>query len=175
MYTTFIGSTYRFESKIFDRLHDDQVPEDLGEYVFAACLIHHPSLDIYYRTHNSAYRGMNLAQLELEQYVRGARILTRSFLSASRSARVACLYLDFRREQKIPVLFVYQITESKTALDVSDLSEFPQEQELLIRPFAAFYVNRIDVESFDYEGLGKVTQVFLNEIPSSTGMYYLSN
>jgi hypothetical protein len=55
------------------------------------------------------------------------------------------------------------------------VSAFPQEEEILIRPFAVFCVKKVEKESFQYEGHGKATQIFLDECPSTTGMYSLLN
>jgi hypothetical protein len=127
-----------------DRQHDDEIPLNMGEYIFTACLIHHPSVDVYYGSCWKTYRGMNVTQSELEQYVPGARILIRSFLSTSRNTSVASIYFDFTREEKIPVLCIYSITQSRTALNVSTISEFPEEEEVLIRPFAVFCVKKVE-------------------------------
>ena len=170
---TLVGSTFRFQSQIFDRLKDDQVPSDLGEYIFTACVLHHPSVEHLYHPNWTTYRGVNMTQWDLEQYVPGARILVRSFLSTSKNVNIAKFYFDFVSENKIPVLCIYHITQSRTAMSIQDISRFNQEEEVLIRPFAVFRVVKIERGSLDYDQQGRVVQVFLEELPPTTGMYCL--
>ena len=159
------GSLFRFETQIADRSNDNQVPMNLGEYLFTACLIHHPSADSFYHPDWTTYRGVNMTPSELKQYVPGARILVRSFLSSSKLIDVARIYLDLVSGEKIPVLCIYHITQSRTAMYVKEVSKFPLEEEVLIRPYAVFCVKKVEKE--------KVIQIILEELPSTTGMFYL--
>lgn len=165
-----VGSNFRFTSSRFGGQHDDETPLNLGEYIFTACLIHHPSADIYYSSSCKTYRGMNITPSDLEKYVPGARILIRSFLSTSKRASVASIYFDFTDHTRIPVLCIYSITQSRTALSISEISEFSEEEEILIRPYAVFSVDKVEKDSFLHEGK-KVTQIFLEELPSATGRF----
>ena len=110
---------------------------------------------------------MNLNQRDLDAYVTGACILTRSFLSTSKQINVAGIYLGFDNPTYRPVLFRYRVIQARTSLAISELSQFPEEDEVLIVPFAAFVVVKVDFDSIEFEGRGKATQVFLDEIVSS--------
>jgi hypothetical protein len=166
------GSTFRFESQISDRLNDDQVPSNLGEYIFTACVIHHPSVEHFYHSNCTTYRGVNMTRWELEQYVPGARILVRSFLSTSKNVEVARIYFDLTGGEKIPILCIYHVTQSRSAVAIQEVSKFAQEEEILIRPFTVFCVIKVEKASLDYDEQGRIIQIFLEELPSTTGMYY---
>lgn len=116
-----------------------------------------------------------MTRWELEQYVPGARILVRSFLSTSKSMNVPRIYFDLLSEKIIPVLCVYNITQSRTAMAIQEISQFAQEEEVLIRPFAVFCVMRVEKASLDYDEQRRVMQIFLEELPSTVGMCYYFN
>ena len=107
---------------------------------------------------------------EIEQYVLGARILVRSFLSSSKRAEIAAIYLNLINAEKIPVLCVYHITQLRTAMHVRDISDFPDEDEVLIRPFTVFYVKKVERASLGDDGERTVAHIFLEEVPSTVGM-----
>jgi len=164
-----IGSTFRFVTQISDRSNDDQPPINLGEFIFTACLLHHPSVEHFYRSNCTTYRGVNMTQWELEQYVPGARILIRSFLSSSKCKDIPKVYLDLISGKKIPVLCIYHITQERTAMSIEQISRFPEEEEVLIRPYAVFCVMKIDKADSQYDEQERVREIFLEELPSSTG------
>jgi hypothetical protein len=168
-----VGSTFRFESQISDRSKDDQAPLNLGEYIFTACVIHHPSVEHFYHPNCTTYRGMNLNGGELEQYVPGARILVRSFLSTSKRVNVAKFYFNLITGENIPVLCIYHITQSRTAMFIPEISQLDEEEEVLIRPFAVFCVIKVEKANLEHDKQGRVMQIFLEELPPTTGMYVI--
>lgn len=141
----------------------------LWQYLYTAVLINHSLLNDYYYT-GVCYRGMNLNLNDLNQYVPGARILTRSFLSSSKSISAASFFLVFDQPAVRPVLLVYQITQKRTALAAHHFSVFPIEEEILITPFRAFSVEHVTINSFEGESRGHATQIFLQEIEPNRWM-----
>ncbi|CAF3914347.1 unnamed protein product, partial [Rotaria sp. Silwood1] len=127
----FAGSDFRFESNISKKYRDDEPPNGFGQYLFAAVIMNHPSIE-YFRHTGITYRGMNLSSIELSQYVPDARILTRSFLSTSKCIDTAFLYLQFDNPSLRPVLCVYRINQSYTSLAIRELSAIQGEDEVLI-------------------------------------------
>ncbi|CAF3892123.1 unnamed protein product, partial [Rotaria sp. Silwood1] len=159
----FAGSDFRFESNISKKYRDDEPPNGFGQYLFAAVIMNHPSIE-YFRHTGITYRGMNLSSIELSQYVPDARILTRSFLSTSKCIDTAFLYLQFDNPSLRPVLCVYRINQSYASLAISELSAIQGEDEVLIVPFVAFRVVKVDFDSFVMSDKRKVCVVFLDEV-----------
>jgi hypothetical protein len=164
----YIGSDFRFENILSVNHRDDEPPKGLGQYLFASVVVNHASLAPYWYT-GKIYRGMYMTSTDLIEYVPGARILTRSFLSSSTCANVAAFFLDSNVFDAQPVLLVYQVKQKHTCLAAWHLSSFPEEQETLITPFVAFKVERVAVDALDLAGGRKATQIFMIEITSETG------
>ena len=77
------------------------------------------------------------------KYKTGEKIMNRSFLSTSKDRRVAENFLNNRViVDKIAVLCIYMIKDKRAALDIHSISQFPDEQEVLIVPWMAFVVKR---------------------------------
>ncbi|UJR20539.1 hypothetical protein I4U23_023666 [Adineta vaga] len=149
------GSNFRFLSiqNLFDSGYsDNEAPKRLGQYIFTALVINHSSFEKYQRT-GLSYRGMSLTQSEIDQYKNGDIIMTRSFLSTSKTQQTADLFLSPSHEhkqdpsenkadeQKYPVLCVYDVVNSRSSLNLEPLSHF-DEQEVLISPFVVFCVKK---------------------------------
>ncbi|CAF4855165.1 unnamed protein product [Rotaria socialis] len=162
------GSDFRFECDLSSNYQDDQLPLGIGQYLFAAALIHHRSIEPYCHT-GITYRGMNLTQQELQQYKPGARILTRSFLSTSKNVNVPSLFLAFNNPNVLPVVAVYQIAQASSSLIVSSMSVFEEEEEVIILPFVAFTVKKVEIDSFEFKS-NFATKVYLDEVQPTTSV-----
>jgi hypothetical protein len=164
-----LGSDFRFEDHDMKKYRDDEPPSGFGQYLFAAIVIHHPIFAPFYYG-GTTYRGMNLSQADFDQYVPGARILTRSFLSTSKSIHPVSVYLQFNNPDIVPVLCIYRTTQSlpATGLAIAGLSAIPVEDEVLIFPFVAFRVVKVDFVSFHFPERGAATVMFLDQITDET-------
>jgi hypothetical protein len=83
-----------------------------------------------------------MSEEDLVKYVVGSRIMNNTFLSASKDKQVA-EFFSGKGQQELAVIFNYVIhnkNNRRTALDISTLSFFPHEREVLILPFSTFYV-----------------------------------
>lgn len=110
---------------------------------------------------------MNLTQADFNQYVPGARILTRSFLSTSKSIHPVSYYLQFNSPGIVPVVCIYRTavqSSSTTSLAIAGLSALPIEDEVLIFPFVAFRVVKVDFANFHFPEQGNATIMFLDQI-----------
>ncbi len=147
------------------KYRDDEPPNGFGQYLFAAIIIHHPTFAPFYYG-GTTYRGMNLSQADFEEYVPGARILTRSFLSTSKSIHPVSVYLQFNTASIVPVICIYRTIQSlpATSLAIERLSAIPVEDEVLIFPFVAFRVMKVDFSSFYFPERGTATVMFLDQI-----------
>jgi hypothetical protein len=147
-----IGSNFRFLStqNLFNSGYlDNEAPKGLGQHIFAAILMNHPIFHPYFKT-GTTYRGMCMTPGELEQYKEGDIVLTRSFLSTSKDENVAKFFMpddDNKKqadEEKLPVMCIYKVVNPRSSLYIEELSNFPDEKEVLIVPFAVFRITKID-------------------------------
>ncbi|CAF1204061.1 unnamed protein product [Adineta steineri] len=134
----------------------------LGPFSLAACFAGHEKLKKY-RFLGTSYRGMKLSLGDFEEHYKvGIEILIKAFTSTSklrdiaeqfaiapscesRSLSVLCIYIntdkcwgynddgDYAKKKRQPF-----------ALDISSISEYPHEEEVLILPHTSFVIERIE-------------------------------
>ena len=120
---------------------------------FIGCLYQHQSLKKY-RYFGESYRGMKLSKEDFENnYQVGMKFLIKPFTSTSKVRSVGEFYASahFTNDASIvTVLCIYIIPEStatcneaSVALDISSISEYPSEAEVLILPHVSFRVRSI--------------------------------
>lgn len=139
---------------------------------FLHVLIHYPSVDISYSSNCKISRGMNITKCQLEKSFPVGRILIRSFVSTSGKASVASMDFNWTHHERIPVLCIYSITQSRTALNISEISEFTEEEQILIRPFSVFCVEKVEEKIYSYDENRKIPEILLNELSSTTGLFH---
>lgn len=156
-----LGSDFRFENQILDRYSDDEPPANLGPFLFAAAIMHHPSLSTYSYI-GTTYRGMSINQSDLNEYAAGAHVITNTFLSTSTIIDMSDTFMDFVDPTVRPVLCVYRTTQPHTSFSIRGISAVKPEDEVLILPFAVFRVQRVDIDIFQLAN-GKATVIFLDQ------------
>ncbi|CAF0723676.1 unnamed protein product [Didymodactylos carnosus] len=118
-----------------------------------ALLIHHPDF-INHHFIGITYRGMLMTENDLEKYQTGSQIMNRTFLSTSKKLTVAEFFAGEGQQNslrktpdrthiQISVVCKYKIKNTRTALDIELMSSIPDEQEVLITPFATFNVTNV--------------------------------
>jgi hypothetical protein len=113
-------------------------------------ILFHPKLEIFLVRKGTVYRGMSLTNKKLvDNYTEGATIITTTLLSTSTDPEVAEFFLASAPEDAISVFCIYNInnTNRRTALDLSNVSVYRNEKEILILryvPFTIKSVERID-------------------------------
>ncbi|CAF2115691.1 unnamed protein product [Rotaria magnacalcarata] len=98
------------------------------------------------------YRGMLITKEDLYRYVVGSRVLNTAFLSTSKNRVVAEIFAGIKEHEtssthdpaNIHVLSIYNIRNQRTAYDIEQLSNIQMEDEVLIFPFSAFCVTRVE-------------------------------
>ncbi|CAF1675934.1 unnamed protein product, partial [Didymodactylos carnosus] len=88
---------------------------------------------------------------DLKQYIVGSEFMNKTFLSTSKDRSNAEKFMnDFNPRRnalneliKHSVLCKYVIKYPTTALAIEDLSEYPNEKEVLILPYASFVVKQL--------------------------------
>lgn len=125
--------------------------DETVDYRLVKCLIDFVALLIYreelqtYSFIGTVYRGALLTEADLSKYIVGSRIMNTSFLSASKDKKVADFFSG-ESQKNFSVVCTYEVRNTnnrRTALDISPLSQFPDEGEVLILPFSAFYVKSV--------------------------------
>ncbi len=146
------GSDFRFQLSFAmssTMYRDNDPPKGFGQYIFVAILSHHPKLQQYRHYIGTTYRGMNMSKSDLDQYVEGKFILTRTFLSSSTDRDVAQNFLTNTHHR---VICIYHIRNPSIAIDVHTISKYPNENEILIIPFSTFKITNIkkNVDDISY-------------------------
>ncbi|CAF1091144.1 unnamed protein product [Rotaria sp. Silwood1] len=120
----------------------------------ASILCHSPLLVSQYQFTGTVYRGMRITNHELQKYKIDRYILTKSFLSTSKSFCVADeIYangndqLSSSSEDDRIVFCTYtirnQYKQMVTAIQIDSMSEFEEEDEVLIFPLVPFQIRDI--------------------------------
>ncbi|CAF3643240.1 unnamed protein product [Adineta steineri] len=94
----------------------------------------------------TTYRGMLLRNEDLVKYVVGSKLMNISFVSTSKDREIAEIFAGQNSEStlsEIPAVCIYTIRNMGTALDVEEISEIPDEREVLVLPFSAFQIRCI--------------------------------
>ncbi|CAF1392660.1 unnamed protein product [Rotaria sordida] len=105
------------------------------------------------------YRGIVLSKDAFSHYKVGSCIITTTFLSTSKKREIAQIFCDksMPNPSKDSFFCIYEIVnDDRTALDISTMSEFEEEDEILILPYSAFLITKIE------QGHG-TTNIYLKE------------
>ncbi|CAF3271615.1 unnamed protein product [Rotaria sp. Silwood2] len=93
------------------------------------------------------YRGITCAQDDLKRYIVGVVVCNKSFLSTTKDRRIAERFaaVPDNSDKKVSVMFKYIIKDGKnaSAFSLEEISEYPNEKEVLILPQAIFKVKSI--------------------------------
>jgi hypothetical protein len=118
-------------------------------------------------TEGNTYRGALISRRDIEAYkwassCKNYLLETRTFQSTSKNKEVAEIYRKTQpTSDELVVLFIYIFPEKcDTAIDIHDLSQFSDEEEVLVLPFTLFKVSKI-IENCATGGC----EIFLTYIP----------
>lgn len=119
--------------------------ENLSRAYYIGIVARHPRFETLSHI-GKVYRGMMITENDLKQYEIGTRILTKTFSSSSKQYDKALDFLsDNRRAMgKLSTICIYEIRNKRTALDIENISVFPDEEEVLVLPYSAFKI--IDIK-----------------------------
>lgn len=146
---------------LFDQYDRDNFRESI--YAFAGCFLCHPighDKLSRYRYGGISYRGMTLHRTDFERnYTVGNEFMIKSLTSTSKTRQVANIFKDNTSQDstKLSVICIFNTTgeprrpnpscKSRVlpiALDISAISEFPEEDEVLIVAHTAFRIQSIE-------------------------------
>lgn len=119
-----------------------------GTKSIANIFLHHPNFrERAYQ--GQVYRGITMAKDKLDHYRVGSCIITTTFLSTSKNPSVARMFgnEEKREEDEHSFFCTYTIiSHDRTAIDISQLSMHPHEEEVLILPYSPFLITAIEDE-----------------------------
>ncbi|CAF0839069.1 unnamed protein product [Adineta ricciae] len=126
------------------RVENLTAEENLKLAYYIGIIARHPNFDTLSYT-GVTYRGMMVTADDIKQYTKGARILTKTFSSSSVEPNVALRFMtnDSTTSNRSSTLCIYEIRNPRTALDIRNISMFPDEEEVLILPYSAFKIKEI--------------------------------
>ncbi|UJR18542.1 hypothetical protein I4U23_005449 [Adineta vaga] len=134
----------RLNLKLAQHADNQLNPANLPWYLALPKHLYHQNTLSQYRYLGNTYRGMILTQYDFDQYQVGETIVNKAFLSTSTSRDVTEFFaLSGADSSQIVTICLYRIKDESIALDLSTLSEFPGEQEVLILPGFYFKVTTI--------------------------------
>ncbi|CAF1437973.1 unnamed protein product [Adineta ricciae] len=115
-----------------------------GIQAFLASMFHSSLKDFVCEGHFTVYRGAVIDDLKLlEGYENGSVIITTTFLSTSTEQNVSNTFKDrnSNNPNEISVSCTYLLHNRRhTALNISSLSAFPMEGEILLYPYVPFRI-----------------------------------
>ena len=138
----------------------------------AGIFLHHAAFKQlgYY---GQVYRGMVLQENVFKPYTIDSYIITTTFLSTSKNPQVAQIFsgqddLSYNK-QLISCFCTFNIHSFvRTALDISDLSEFEEEDEVLLLPYTVFKITSIKQ---NYSSGSARIEIDLDECQTAIGLY----
>jgi hypothetical protein len=116
-------------------------------------ILFHPKLHEHLVRKRTVYRGIVLEDKKLiDNYKEGARIITTTFLSTSTSREVANSF-STATGNGTTAHCTYEIdnTTRHTALDITNLSAYPHEEEILILRYVPFTIKSVERTDDDRE------------------------
>ncbi|CAF0853725.1 unnamed protein product [Didymodactylos carnosus] len=101
---------------------------------------------------SKVYRGMIITSDDLKPYGKGIKLLNKAFMLTTKDRSVAEDFAErdvIHRKSvkdehiKLQAICTYEIVNDRTALDIGKISEYSNEQEVLIGPYSAFIVPEV--------------------------------
>ncbi|CAF4604711.1 unnamed protein product [Rotaria sp. Silwood1] len=112
---------------------------------YTGVIMKNPALQCYYYS-GITYRGMQITLKDLEKYKVGVALTNKTFQSTSKLRKVAehFAHREKPRLESVRIIIVYLIVDQKSGLDISSISEYPDEEEVLMVPGTCFKVVHVD-------------------------------
>jgi hypothetical protein len=92
-----------------------------------------------------SYLGMQCSKADFGKYVEGKAIKNKTFLSTTESRQVVERLTYPPGKNNIAIIWLFIIRDIADALDVHSISEYPEEQEVIILPHNIFTIAKINM------------------------------
>ncbi|CAF3821852.1 unnamed protein product [Rotaria sp. Silwood1] len=91
------------------------------------------------------YRGLTITQHDLSLYKVNSLVIQKTFSSSSKLRSMAETFAKQPESGRMPALFIFIMDVTNTlCIDLAGISEYPNEEEVLILPLSIFMVTKID-------------------------------
>ncbi|CAF0901351.1 unnamed protein product [Rotaria sordida] len=119
---------------------------------YTGIIAKNPAFDRF-RFSGQTYRGMEITRSDYAQYEIGTALSNKSFQSTSKSWKIAKGFAcpSHPRPERLPVVIIFTIADRRSALSIEEISEFQNEEEVLILPGTLFIVASINQDQVPYE------------------------
>jgi hypothetical protein len=92
-----------------------------------------------------SYRGMFVIKDDLTRYKVDQWMANKTFQSTSKNVNIARGFIKNPKEDQLTVMCKYNILRDYDAFDISSISEYPHEEEVLLFPNTPFQVKNINM------------------------------
>lgn len=119
---------------------------------YTGLIVRNPAFDRY-RFAGETYRGMEITPEDFAQYRVGVALANKAFQSTSKSWKIAKGFAcpSEPRPGRLAVVIIFGITDRRSALSIEEISEYQNEEEVLIVPGTLFIVQDVDRNEHPYE------------------------
>jgi hypothetical protein len=106
-----------------------------------------------YRFSGQTFRGMQITQSDFAQYKPNIVLANKSFQSTSKSWKIAKGFACPSNPipGRLSVAIIFTITDRRSALSIEQISEYQNEEEVLIMPGTLFLVTNVNQNEMPYE------------------------
>jgi hypothetical protein len=158
----YLLKAYTAESPFYKRLNHEMASGNRRQVFKKLCkkwtgyytgiIVKNPAFE-HYRFSGQTYRGMQINPSDYEQYRVGVALANKSFQSTSKSWEIANSFACGSKPTpgKLSVIIIFTILDRRSALSIEEISEYPNEEEVLIVPGTLFIVTSINQDETPYE------------------------
>jgi len=153
---------YTVESQFYKRLNREMASGNDRQVFIKLCkkwtgyytgiIVKNPAFE-HYRYSGETYRGMQITPADYQQYKVGVALSNKSFQSTSKSWKIAHGFAcpSTPTPGRLSVVLIFTIVDRRSALSIEEISEFQNEEEVLIVPGTLFIVKHINQSETPYE------------------------
>jgi len=171
---------YNIESQFYIDINEDLRNDKIGKYLpfikvlyegIKLKLLYPPSEKIYYRGCKIFNNEISLIKKYLKEKqanISGIKVLSKVFLSFTKSKEIAENFLKLGNERKDLSLALFILEKSDnfddnllSCADMEKISSYESEKEVLFFPFSSFIIKDIKEISFNDKKIYKINLVFL--------------
>lgn len=153
---------YTVESPFYKRLNQEmatgssrQVFKKLCEKwtgYYTGIIIKNPAFEPY-RFAGQTFRGMQITDADYAQYKPNVVVTNKAFQSTSKSWKIAKSFACPKKPipGRLSVVLIYTIIDRRSALSIETISEYQNEEEVLMVPGTLFIITNINQDEIPYE------------------------
>jgi len=158
----YLLKAYTVESQFYKRLNHEMASGNRRQVFKKLCkkwtgyytgiIAKNPAFERF-RFSGQTYRGMQINPSDYEQYRVGVALANKSFQSTSKSWKIANGFACPSKPTpgKLSVIIIFTILDRKSALSIEEISEYQNEEEVLIVPGTLFIVTNVNQDEIPYE------------------------